>query len=230
MSRSLLWPLLLLVLSLGLLGGLWLGHQSTNNTGDLPWNEAPPAVQAVMWPEPRDLGQFSLISGDGQPFGPEQLKGRWSFFFFGYMACPDVCPSSLHAMGLMREMLGAEATDDGKLQFVFVSVDPANDYPEAVGEYVTWYNDSFIGLTGLEDQVANLARRMAVRYEEYVDENTGFRSIDHTSSLMIVDPEGRMVGALPPPLEPERMVRQFHLLRDHLERNHPVQRILARVF
>lgn len=229
MPRSLLVPLLLLVLSLAFLGGLWLSQASTAARGGLPWNHAPPQVQAVMWPEPRELGAFTLSDGDGQAFGRDQLHGRWSLFFFGYMGCPDVCPSSLHAMRLMGEMLARHAGDAHDVQFIFVSVDPARDTPEAVRDYVAWFDAGIIGLTGTEAELAELTRRMAVRYEEHVDDS-GFRAIDHTSSLMVVDPDGRLVGALPPPLQPERMVQQFHLLRDHLEPTHPARRALARLF
>lgn len=209
--RRLLIPVLLAVMAGSVLVGLWLGQQPTGQT---LWGSAPAQVQAVMWPEPRPISDFALQTQHGDAFGPESLQGRWSFLFFGYMACPDICPMSLHAMRQMREDLAGINADDG-VQFIFVSVDPDNDTPEEMREYLAWYEADFIGLHGSIDQIDRLTRPMAVKYAEFVDE-TGYRSIDHTSSVMIIDPRGRVVGALPPPLQPQRMVEQFQQLRAFL--------------
>ncbi|QOC22494.1 SCO family protein [Wenzhouxiangella sp. AB-CW3] len=212
--RRLLIPFLLLVMAGSLLAGIWLSQQPTGRTA---WGSAPPEVQAVMWPEPRSLAEFQLHTQHGRPFGRDQFKGYWSFVFYGYMACPDVCPMSLHALRGMHDFLEAQGAADN-LQVLFVSLDPDNDSPAEMQEYLDWYHEDFIGLHGELEQIDRLAAPMAIKYAEHVDE-TGYRSIDHTSSVMIVDPRGRVVGALSPPLEPQRMAEQFQRLRGHFERN-----------
>lgn len=193
------------------LAGFWY-HQPEADTS---WGAAPAPVQAVMWPEPRPLADFRLHDQHGAPVDPERLSGRWNLVFFGYLDCPDVCPTSLHAMRGMKERL-AERDAETMPRFVFVSVDPENDTREAIADYLAWYDAGFVGLHGPAEEIGKLAESMAVRYQEFVDDN-GNRSIDHTSSLMVVDPSGRMVGALPPPLQPGRMVEQFDRLREYLE-------------
>jgi protein SCO1 len=210
--RRLLAPILIAVMGLSLLVGLNLGQQ--RHTG-LPWNSAPPSVQAVMWPEPRPLDGFLLTTHTGHSFGPQALQGRWSFVFFGYLGCPDICPSSLHAMREMDRILAERNWSKLERQFIFVSVDPEHDRPEAIAAYLDWYQSSFIGLTGTAAEIAALATPMAVKFEEHIDD-TGYRSIDHSSSLMMIDPQGRVVGALPPPLLPERMVQQFEMLQEFM--------------
>jgi protein SCO1 len=163
------------------------------------------------------LPSFSMLDQHGQVFGPEQFRGQWSFVFFGYLACPDVCPSSLHAMREFKRMLDERGAGRDQRQFIFVSVDPEHDAPEVIADYVAWFDPEFIGLSGSGEQVDILARSMAIKYEEHIDE-TGYRSIDHSSSLMIIDPTGRVVGALPPPLVPERMVEQFEGLAGFINR------------
>lgn len=203
--------LVLFFMASTLVASLWFGQRSA---GQSAWSRAPAEVRAVMWPYPRAITDFQLQTQHGEPFGPESFVGRWSFLFFGYMACPDICPSSLYAMRTMRQhYAGRDGTDD--LQFIFVSVDPEHDHPDDMAEYLSWFDEAFIGLHGPAEQIERLARLMAVKFVEFVDE-TGSRSIDHTVSVMIVDPAGRVVGALPPPLEPGRMVEQFELLRDYL--------------
>lgn len=211
--RRLLIPVLLAVMAGSLLLSIWMSQQQT---GETTWGNAPPEVQAVMWPEPRPLSDFSLQTQHGESFGRESLEGQWNFLFFGYLECPDVCPTSLYAMREMREFLRQLDRDHDRHQYIFISVDPENDTPEEMREYLSWYDDDFIGLHGDEQEIAALAGSMAVKYEEFVDE-TGYRSIDHTSSVMIVDPEGRVVGALPPPLQPQRMAERFERLRGFLD-------------
>ncbi len=207
--RRLLVPTLLAIMASSLLAGIWLSQQQS---GETTWGSAPPEVQAVMWPEPLPLDDFALETQHGEPFGPESLRGQWSFMFFGYLQCPDVCPNSLYAMREMRQFLEEHGSEEAEHQYIFVSVDPDNDTPELMREYLSWYDPDFIGLHGEGGQVEKLARAMAVKYQEFVDDN-GYRSIDHTSSLMIIDPSGRAVGALPPPLQPQRMAEQFQRLR-----------------
>lgn len=209
--RIVLISILLAIMAGSTFAGLWLNRPTQADTS---WGAAPPAVQAVMWPEPRPLAEFELHDQNGEPVGPDRLTDRWSLVFFGYLDCPDVCPTSLHAMREMRRHLAER--DGGPPRFVFVSVDPANDTPEDIADYLAWYDPEFIGLHGPAEQVARLADSMAVKYEEFVDDS-GRRSIDHTSSLMIVDPKGRMVGALPPPLQPERMIEQFDRLKAYMD-------------
>lgn len=180
------------------------------------WARAPSAVQAVMWPEPRPLAEFELTTGDGRPFSRESLLGQWNFLFFGYTGCPDVCPTSLYAMRELRQRLLDEESSAENYRFIFVSVDTENDRPEDIGPYLDWYDPEFVGLTGRSEELARLAQSMAVKYAVVQDEQ-GARSIDHTSSVLIVDPQARMVGALPPPLRPSSMKAQFGALRGYLE-------------
>jgi len=203
---------LIVVMAATLAAGLLVGRTPPAST---VWGAAPPAVRTVMWPEARPLADVSLSTQHGHDFTNADLEGRWSLMFFGYLDCPDVCPTSLHAMKSMRERLASGGTG-GDLQMLFVSVDPNDDDPAEMAEYLAWYDRDFIGLRGSEAEIARLADSMAVKYVEFVDDS-GYRSIDHTSSVMIIDPQGRMVGALPPPLVPDRMAERFLALRRYLE-------------
>lgn len=210
--RLLLIALLLAAMAGSTLAGLWVSRQAS---GTSAWGKAPPAVQAVMWPEPRPLADFELRTQHGEPFGPADLAGRWSFMFFGYLGCPDVCPTSLHAMREMRKHLLERQPGAAEYRFVFVTVDPKSDRPEEMIDYLAWYDPEFIGLHGPAGEIERLADSLAIRYQEFVDDS-GYRSIDHTSSVLMIDPDGRMTGALPPPLRPELMVEQFERLQAYV--------------
>lgn len=180
------------------------------------WAQAPSMVQAVMWPEPRPLADFELTAQDGRTFRRESLLGQWNFLFFGYTACPDVCPMSLQAMRGMRRILLDGEPAAKNYRFILVSVDPANDRPEDLAVYLDWFGPAFTGLSGQPAELDRLARSLAVKYEVFEDERGG-RSIDHTSSVLVVDPQARMVGALPAPLRPEAMAQRFEALQAYLD-------------
>jgi len=191
---------------------LLVGRTPPAGTG---WGQADAGVRAVMWPEPQPLADASLQTQRGEPFDADAFTGRWSLVFFGYLDCPDVCPTSLHAMREMRRLLAErQAAED--LQFIFVSVDPVSDQPSRMAEYLARFDPAFIGLHGPPAEIRRLADSMAVKFETLVDDS-GYRSIDHTSSVMMIDASGRMVGALPPPLVPEQMAERYLRLRHHLD-------------
>ena len=181
------------------------------------WGRAPDEMRAVLWPEPRMLPAFALTTQYGEGFGPAALRGHWSFLFFGYLSCPDVCPVTLHALRAFRRQLIERDSEAASYRIIFVSVDPERDTAAGVGSYLAHFDADFIGLTGSPEELRRLADGLAVHYAAVTDAG-GLVTIDHTSSVMIIDPAGRVVGAWSPPHEPARMVASFGHLRDYLGR------------
>lgn len=205
-------PLLLGALGLVLLGAVLVARQSPLEPPG--WANAPPELRAILWPEPLPIPDFELLDQREQPFGPAGFQGRWTFLFFGYLQCPDVCPTAMHLLREYGRMLSAREPGLPH-QVVFVSVDPEYDRPAQMADYLAFFDPGFIGLSGPADALSALAGPLAIKYYEHVDEH-GRRSIDHTSSIMIVDPAGRVLGAFPPPQQrPERMLELFREMRRH---------------
>jgi protein SCO1 len=203
-------------LLLATVGALLLGATLAARFGpvtDPGWANAPQELRAILWPEPLPIGEFQLVDQRGDPFGPEQLRGRWTFLFFGYLQCPDVCPTAMQVLRDYRQALAASYPGLPH-QVVFVSVDPEYDRPPQIAEYMAFFDEEFVGLSGSDEALAELARPLAVKYYLHFDPQ-GRRAIDHTSSIMIVDPQGRVLGAFPPPQRPERMLELFASLRRH---------------
>ncbi|MBL37746.1 MAG: hypothetical protein CMP07_04990 [Xanthomonadales bacterium] len=187
----------------------WLGS-GNEPAGSLGWNSAPASLRDVLWPEPREIGEFELVTQHGRPFTRDSFAGQWNFVFFGYLDCPDICPMSLGTMRQMRRLLIDRGHEKDFARFILVSVDSENDDPERMGSYLLQFDSEFVGLTGEKEMVDRLAESLAVHYRQVPDSD--FNAIDHTSSLMIIDPQGRAVGALQPPLVPEQMADKFHRL------------------
>ena len=151
-------------------------------------------------------GAFVLVDRLGQPVTERILRGKWSVVFFGFTYCPDVCPTTLAALGQAQSQLGPKAKD---LQVIFVSLDPERDTPAQLTTYLA--NDAFpkgtIGLTGSPTQVAVVAKAYRVFYEK---SGTGpDYVINHSTASYVMDPKGRFARVLPYGISPEEISSQI---------------------
>lgn len=190
---------------------VWLGRA---NQGDEDWARAPAEVRSTLWPVARPVAEFKLLDQHGHPFAVDQLQGHWSLLYFGYLQCPDVCPTTLQALRGMQRLQAAEPVARDA-RHVFVSVDPANDTPERIAAYLGYFGDGFTGVTGDPGELRKLTESLGVIHSEHVDE-TGVRSIDHTTAILVVDPQGRGVGALAEPHDPASMLQRLRALQGYL--------------
>ncbi len=153
----------------------------------------------------------------GKTFNEENLKGRWSLLYFGYLQCPDICPTTLQSLAKLRKMM-AEADQAADIpQMVFVSVDPKNDTPDRIAGYLDFFDKELIGLSGDPDQLERLANSLGIIYAEHIEPN-GVRSMEHTTSVIVVDPQGRGVAALTGSHQPRVLLHQLDALKAFLAR------------
>src|SRR5437016_12198896 len=101
----------------------------------------------TLFPDPKPLTAFTLTDHRNRVFDLASLKGKWSFLFFGYTHCPDVCPTTLAVLArahdnIARNKLGAE-----RIQFIFVYVDPNRDTAGEIRQFVESNDTSFLGIT-----------------------------------------------------------------------------------
>ncbi len=169
---------------------------------------------AQLFPTPRVIADFELETAAGERFTRADLQGQWNLLFFGFTNCPDVCPDTLAMLAASMEQLELMRREE-KPKVIFVSVDPDRDQGELLEDYVGWFNADFVGVTGSEPQLQALTRQLGVVYfHEAPDERTGFYNVDHSASVLIVDPEARLFGRFAHPLVPEDVTADlFQLTR-----------------
>ena len=132
---------------------------------------------------------FVLSDPQGQARRLADFKGKAVVVFFGYTQCPDVCPTTLLSM---REVLNRLGNDAGRVQVVFITLDPARDTSQVLAEYVTAFHPSFVGLRGDEATIAAVARDFKVFYAKQAGSTAGTYSLDHSTGSYAYDPEGRL--------------------------------------
>jgi protein SCO1 len=172
--RLFLWAAVLLMAGMGLWA--WLG--------DKP---AAPAATVTTFADSVG-GPFTLTAPDGSTVTEQTLAGKPFAIFFGFTRCPDVCPTSLAKMARLRKALGP---DGDKFAIVFVSVDPGYDKPEDIGRYVDLFGTPIIGLTGNDEQLAQIVAAYHVFYEKVPVEG-GDYTIDHTAAVYLMDRAGKL--------------------------------------
>ncbi|MGV0035375.1 MAG: SCO family protein [Candidatus Azotimanducaceae bacterium WSBS_2022_MAG_OTU7] len=143
--------------------------------------------------EPRLITEFIMTDHLGEPVGLSNLKGGWSLLFFGFTTCPDVCPTTLSVLN--DAMRGLEEPP----AIVMVSVDPDRDTPERLAQYVPAFNPAFIGYTGTFDETVALAQQLNIAFGKVPGDVPGSYLVDHSASLVLIDPKGRYAGFIKAP-------------------------------
>jgi len=165
----------------------------------------------IVLPEPRVIADFALVDHNQQAFTLESLRGRWSLIFFGFTHCPDVCPSTLYDLQMVHKSLRQNMGEELPVhQILFVSVDPERDTPEKLGQYVSHFDPDFIGVTGNQQQLAPLTRQLGIAYRIEPHEPGSMQyGVDHSVSILVTDPQGRLHGVFPAPHDASRMVQDL---------------------
>jgi protein SCO1/2 len=147
-----------------------------------------------------------LITAAGEVLEPERLQGRWSVLFFGFTACPLVCPKTLRLLSAVARD-PASGVSSGTTQTVFVSIDPEHDNPERIHSYLQHFDRRILGLTGSRDAIDRFSREIGAGSQSVGS------AFDHSTSLFVLDPKGRMAGILLRPNDPAQLVADLITLR-----------------
>lgn len=155
--------------------------------------------------------EIDLESTHGGVAGLDDFAGKLTVVYFGYTHCPDVCPATLATLDRAIDQMGPDADED--VQVVMVSVDPERDTVDYLRDYMSYFDDGFIGLTGDPIDVAKVATTYGVYFaanDGTID--TGY-TIDHTASLMVIDREGHLRLVFPPELTADEIAADLEYLR-----------------
>lgn len=170
-------------------------------------------LQGVLRPEARELAAFSLMDQDNQPFNQDRFAAGWSFVFFGYTYCPDICPTTLATLVSAFDQLDKQGEPVESLNTFFVSVDPQRDTPEVLRGYMSYFNKAFIGITGEKEQLDSFARQFGAGYIIEPERGPGDYLVSHTSSIFLIDPKKRLLAHFSPPHDAATIAEQFSKIK-----------------
>lgn len=130
---------------------------------------------------------FRLTDVDGRERTLADFKGQAVMLYFGFVQCPDVCPTALARAVETRRLLGAAGA---RLQVIFVTVDPERDTAAILKEYMAAFDPSFIALHGNAQRTRETADHFKVYYKK-VPTGQSY-TMDHSAVSYVFDPAGRL--------------------------------------
>ena len=152
---------------------------------------------------------LQLTDHTGKPRGLEDFKGKVVAVFFGYVQCPDVCPTTMAMLREVKDKLGA---DGAKLQVVFVTVDPERDTQEVLSAYVPAFDPTFVGLRGDLEATAQTAKEFKIFYAKAPGATPTSYTVDHSAGIFVFDPQGRLRLFANPSIKVDDYVHDIRLL------------------
>ncbi len=190
----------ILIAALAAALGLWAAQHYFSG----PAPSSLPATQAVrLFEPPRTLPAFTLRQSDGTALVPGELKGHWTLVFLGFTHCPDVCPTTLAEMAKAQKQWTA-LPESTRPRVLFVSVDPERDTPDRIGEYAHAFHRDTLAATADVPALESFAKSLSMVFAK-VPPPEGIAadqySVDHSASMAVLDPQGRMAGIVQPPFD-----------------------------
>lgn len=155
-----------------------------------------------------EYGQdFRMLDVDGRERTLADFRGKVVMVFFGFMQCPDVCPTALSRAVAVRELLGDDA--DG-MQLLFITVDPERDTPEVMRDYLAAFDPSFVGLRESPERTREIADSFFVIYNKVPTGDS--YTMDHSATSFVFDPAGRLRLAVSHNMPPELIAEDIRTL------------------
>jgi protein SCO1 len=186
------------------IAGMLLSRALVNRAED---SRATALVTGTLLDPPRPLPSFSLVDQANRAFDNERLRGRWSYLFFGFTNCPDVCPTTLRMLAQTEQSL-SDLPPAERPQVILVSVDPKRDTPQQLVSYLKFFNPAFIGLTGEQEALDAFTRQLGVPVAITPTDNGNY-TVDHSAAIFLIDPSGAMRALFSPPHSPTSLADDY---------------------
>ena len=202
--------ILALLLGLALAAGIWVALSVNQPAGQASVDADASTSTATILPTVMEVPAVSLVDQTGRDIDQSVFEGQWDVVFFGFATCPDICPITLRVLRdaqLELEQNGADTLP----RIVLVSVDPERDTPEVLTEYMKGFGDNSIAVTGELEQLRTLTSALGIFFDKrYVDEE--FYTVDHSSVVLVIDPEGQVTALFSSPHRAENYVNDLPIV------------------
>jgi len=215
------WPILLMVtvsVAAGVFANLALSpdeqDQTSNELAQLETIQAKLINSTVLPENFKKVPEFSLLTADNQAITQQVLEDKWTVAFFGFTHCPDICPATLAAMNSVLSSLEPSVAEP---QVIFVTVDPVRDTVEKLTEYVAYFNEDFIGITGDLTDITKLTQALGIvaSYTASEDDPNQY-TVDHTASMLLIDPSLRVRARINAPHSVKNITNDYTALYNAL--------------
>jgi protein SCO1 len=160
-----------------------------------------PTFSGAVISPPYTAKEISLTDHNEKPFKLSDHRGEVVLLYFGYINCPDECPTTMAHIKLALESLGASAKN---VQVIMVSTDPARDTPAGLKDFMEHFSPDFLGLTGTPTELEKVWKDYGVVVEDGGE--------THSTFLYVIDPSGNIRETLLPDSQPDDISADVALL------------------
>ena len=155
----------------------------------------PSLITGKILVRPMEIDNFELIDQNNEAFNKKSLEGGWTVLFFGYTNCPDVCPTTIYKLAEIKNGI-KEDLPSANFNTVLVTLDPDRDSAERLDEYIGYFDETMLGVTGTYENIQSFTSSLSVFYQR-INKEEGY-DFNHTASIFVFDKDGSLFATMSP--------------------------------
>ena len=166
----------------------------------------PSLITGKILVRPMEIDNFELIDQNNEVFNKKSLEGGWTVLFFGYTNCPDVCPTTIYKLAEIKNGI-KEDLPSANFNTVLVTLDPDRDSTERLHEYIGYFDETMLGVTGTYENIQSFTSSLSVFYQR-INKEEGY-DFNHTASIFVFDKDGSLFATMSPANTVEEIESDF---------------------
>ena len=166
----------------------------------------PSLITGKILVRPMEIDNFELIDQNNEAFNKKSLEGDWTVLFFGYTNCPDVCPTTIYKLAEIKNGI-KEDLPSANFNTVLVTLDPDRDSSERLDEYIGYFDETMLGVTGTYENIQSFTSSLSVFYQR-INKEEGY-DFNHTASIFVFDKDGSLFATMSPANTVEEIESDF---------------------
>ena len=155
----------------------------------------PSLITGKILVRPMEIANFELTDQNNEVFNKKSLEGGWTVLFFGYTNCPDVCPTTIYKLAEIKNGI-KEDLPSANFNTVLVTLDPDRDSSERLDEYIGYFDETMLGVTGTYENIQSFTSSLSVFYQR-INKEEGY-DFNHTASIFVFDKDGSLFATMSP--------------------------------
>ena len=163
---------------------------------------------------PMEIDQFELIDQNNAAFNNKRLEGGWTVVFFGYTNCPDVCPTTIYKLAEIKNVI-KEKLPSTDFNTVLVTLDPDRDSAQRLDEYIGYFDETMLGVTGTYENIQSFTSSLSVFYQR-INKEEGY-DFNHTASIFIFDKNGLLFATMSPANTIGELTEDFYTILNNFQ-------------
>ena len=166
----------------------------------------PSLITGKILVRPMEIDNFELIDQNNEAFNKKSLEGGWTVLFFGYTNCPDVCPTTIYKLAEIKNGI-KEDLPSANFNTVLVTLDPDRDSTERLDEYIGYFDETMLGVTGTYENIQSFTSSLSVFYQR-INKEEGY-DFNHSASIFVFDKDGSLFATMSPANTVEEIESDF---------------------